>query len=94
MDGVTADAGQINSILAELKQIPPMRAGVKDEMNKLRADALPPLPKKVLDFYEADYPSWAEMEKRVPSGTRQASVAHRGPGSKESIGQRRNAGAA
>ncbi|MCI0680822.1 MAG: hypothetical protein L0Y71_01850 [Gemmataceae bacterium] len=61
-----AGAALINNILAEIKQIPPMKASLKAYMNTLRADTLPPFPRKVMDFYRADdYKTWSELETKL-----------------------------
>ena len=48
-----AGAALVNNILGEIKQIPPMKASLKAYMNTLKAETMPPFPKKVMDFYMA-----------------------------------------
>jgi hypothetical protein len=60
-----AGAALVNNILGEIKQIPPMKASLKAYMNTLKAETMPPFPKKVMDFYTADYKSWSELETKL-----------------------------
>lgn len=60
-----AGAALVNNILAEIKQIPPMKSSLKAYMNTLKAETMPPFPKKVMDFYTADYKSWSELETKL-----------------------------
>lgn len=61
-----AGAALINNILAEIKQIPPMKSSLKAYMNTLKAESMPPFPKKVMEFYAADdYKSWSELETKL-----------------------------
>ena len=58
-------AAAVNNILAEIKQIPPMKESLKAYMNTLKADAMPPFSKKIMEFYLADYKSWSELEGKL-----------------------------
>ena len=60
-----AGGALINNILGEMKQIPPMKSSLKAYMATLKAEVMPPFPKKVMDFYSADYKSWSELETRL-----------------------------
>ncbi len=60
-----AGAAMVNNILEEIKKIPPMKESLKDYMKTLRAESLPPFPKKVMDFYKADYKSWSDLEAKA-----------------------------
>lgn len=66
-----ASGALISNILNEIKQIPPMKASLKEYMKTLKLEALPPFPKKVMDFYTADYKSWSELEKKLKDKTYQ-----------------------
>lgn len=58
-------AAAVNNILAEIKQIPPMKESLKAYMNTLKAESMPPFSKKIMDFYRADYKSWSELEGKL-----------------------------
>jgi hypothetical protein len=60
-----AGAAAVNNILSEIKQIPPMKESLKAYMSTLKAEALPPFSKKIMDFYRADYKSWSELEGKL-----------------------------
>ncbi len=66
-----AGGAMINNILGEMKQIPPMKASLKEYMATLKAEAMPPFQKKVMDFYTADYKSWGELETKLKDKTYQ-----------------------
>ena len=57
-----------------------MKASLKAYMNTLKAETMPPFPKKVMDFYTADYKSWSELETKLKDKDyrAQASAAARG----------------
>jgi hypothetical protein len=57
-----AGRGLVNEILDEIKRIPPMKASLKEYMATLRAEAMPPFPKQVMDFYTVGYKSWGDLE--------------------------------
>lgn len=59
------EAAMISNILAELKQIPPMKSSLKAYMATLKPEAMPAFPKKVMDFYTADYKLWSDLEARL-----------------------------
>lgn len=64
-----ASGALVNNIMGEMKQIPPMKSSLRAYMSTLRAESMPPFHKKVMDFYTAEYKSWAEMEamlKKMP----------------------------
>jgi Caspase domain len=60
--GGIAGPAVVQSILDELKLVPPVRSA-RDATNELTAAAMPPFPAKALEPYQADYMSVAEIEK-------------------------------
>jgi hypothetical protein len=63
--GDKAGAALVNNILAEMRKIPPMKPELKTYMENMKAETLPAFPKKIMDFYTADYQTWDEVQSRV-----------------------------